>query len=154
MESPLHAKNPGSDAWLICKKSADAIVPAERKRTSFRREGPNNNGLSREKKFALQIEPSETRLVEFGRYSDKHAKERNTKMETICFLGVTHFCTRNRSGNFMVGRKTEKSRLRRNMIKLTSEIRRNRHEPPKKINGKERIRYSEGITITTDSRAI
>ena len=35
------------------------------------------------------------------------------------------------SGNFMVGRKTEKSRLRRSMIKLTSEIRRNRHEPIK-----------------------
>ena len=56
------------------------------------------------KKFALQIEPSKTRLVEFGCFADKHAKERGRKMETIYFLGFTHFCMCNRSGNFMVGR--------------------------------------------------
>lgn len=83
------------------------------------------------KKFSLQIEATKTRLVEFGRYADKHAKERNRKMETIYFLGFTHYCTRNRSGNFMVGRKTEKQRLRRSMGKLRDEMRRNRHEPVK-----------------------
>ena len=70
------------------------------------------------KNFALQIEPSKTRLVEFGRFADKHAKEWGRKMKTIYFLGFTHFCTRNRSGNFMVGRKTEKSRLKRSVIAL------------------------------------
>ncbi len=83
------------------------------------------------KKFALQIEPNKTRLVEFGRFADKHAKERGRKMETIYFLGFTHFCTRNRSGNFMVGRKTEKSRLKRSVIALQIEIRQNRHAPLK-----------------------
>jgi RNA-directed DNA polymerase len=90
------------------------------------------------KKFSLQIEPSKTRLVEFDRYADKHAKEQNKKMETIYFLGFTHFCTRNRSGNYMVGRKTEKTRLRRSMDKLHNEIRWNRHksikEQQEKIN--------------------
>lgn len=57
-------------------------------------------------KFSLQIEPDKTRLVEFGRFTSKHAKERGKKMETVYFLGFTHFCTRNRKGNFMVGRKT------------------------------------------------
>jgi len=57
-------------------------------------------------KFSLELEQSKTRLVEFGRFSHKHAKEREKKKETIYFLGFTHFCTRNRKGNFMVGRKT------------------------------------------------
>ncbi|EJO5348274.1 group II intron reverse transcriptase/maturase [Clostridium botulinum] len=78
-------------------------------------------------KFALQLEPNKTRLVEFGRFSHRHAKERNSKMETIYFLGFTHFCTRNRQGNFMVGRKTEKSRLKRSIKKTTDKMREIRH---------------------------
>lgn len=82
-------------------------------------------------KFALQIEPNKTRLVEFGRFSHKHAKEKGKKMETIYFLGFTHFCTRNRSGNFMVGRKTEKTRLNRGIKKITDKMREIRHGPIK-----------------------
>lgn len=78
-------------------------------------------------KFALQLEPNKTRLVEFGRFSQKHAKERGKKMKTLYFLGFTHFCTRNRKGNFMVGRKTEKSRLRRSIKKITDKMRQIRH---------------------------
>lgn len=78
-------------------------------------------------KFALQIEPNKTRLVEFGRFSHKHSKERNRKTETIYFLGFTHFCTRNRKGNFMVGRKTEKSHLKRSIKKITDKMQGIRH---------------------------
>jgi group II intron reverse transcriptase/maturase len=63
-------------------------------------------------KFSLELEPDKTRLVEFGRFATRHAKERGRKLETIYFLGFTHYCTRNRKGNFMVGRKTEKKRLK------------------------------------------
>ena len=82
-------------------------------------------------KFSLQLEPSKTRLVEFGRFADRHAEERNKKLDTIYFLGFTHFCTKNRRGNFMVGRKTEKTRLRRSLAKLQDEMRRIRHGPIK-----------------------
>ncbi|WP_376785733.1 reverse transcriptase domain-containing protein [Ruminiclostridium cellobioparum] len=78
-------------------------------------------------KFSLQLEPNKTRLVEFGRFSSKHAKKRERKMETIYFLGFTHFCTRNRKGNFMVGRKTEKSRFKRSVKKITDKMREIRH---------------------------
>ncbi len=74
-------------------------------------------------KFSLSIEPNKTRFVEFGRFSSKHAKKKGKKMETIYFLGFTHFCTRNRKGNFMVGRKTEKSRLKRSIRKITDKMR-------------------------------
>lgn len=78
-------------------------------------------------KFALQLEPNKTRLVEFGRFSHKNAKERRGKMETIYFLGFTHFCTRNRQSNFMVGRKTEKSQLKRSIKKTADKMQEIRH---------------------------
>jgi RNA-directed DNA polymerase len=74
--------------------------------------------VKRLSKFSLTLEPNKTRLVEFGRFAQRDAKKWNRKVETIYFLGFTHFCTRNRKGNFMVGRKTEKSRLKRSISKL------------------------------------
>ncbi|MGP4082593.1 group II intron reverse transcriptase/maturase [Pseudalkalibacillus sp. R45] len=82
-------------------------------------------------KFSLELEPNKTRLVEFGRFASKHSKRRNNKLETFYFLGFTHFCTRNRKGNFMVGRKTEKTRFRRSLSKLKDTLRKIRHWPVK-----------------------
>jgi group II intron reverse transcriptase/maturase len=78
-------------------------------------------------KFSLELEPDKTRLVEFGRFATRHAKERGRKLETIYFLGFTHYCTRNRKGNFMVGRKTEKKRLKRSISKIQETLRQIRH---------------------------
>lgn len=69
-------------------------------------------------KFGLTLEPNKTRLIEFGRFTQKHAAEKGKKVETLYFLGFTHYCTRNRKGNFMVGRKTEKTRFKRGMVKI------------------------------------
>ncbi|MDQ0890239.1 RNA-directed DNA polymerase [Paenibacillus sp. V4I9] len=83
-------------------------------------------------KFKLQLEPSKTRLIEFGRFASRHAKERSKrKPETLYFLGFTHYCTRNQKGNFMVGRKTEKKRLKRSIGKVQETMRSIRHEPMK-----------------------
>jgi RNA-directed DNA polymerase len=65
-------------------------------------------------KFSLTLEPSKTQLIEFGRFAQAKGK----KIETLYFLGFTHYCTRNRKGKFMLGRKSEKSRLRRSMQKI------------------------------------
>ncbi len=70
-------------------------------------------------KFALRLEPTKTKLVEFGRFASGWAEKREKKLETVYFLGFTHFCTRNRKGNFTVGRKTEKTRHRRSIINLS-----------------------------------
>ena len=78
-------------------------------------------------KFALALEPTKTRLVEFGRFAQREAKKWNRKVETFYFLGFVHFCTRNRKGNFMVGRKTEKTRLNRSYKKLRALMRSIRH---------------------------
>jgi hypothetical protein len=78
-------------------------------------------------KFALALEPSKTKLIEFGRFAQRDARAQGRRPETLYFLGFTHFCTRNRKGNFKVGRKTEKSRLRRSLANLTTLMRNIRH---------------------------
>ncbi len=78
-------------------------------------------------KFALALEPSKTKLIEFGRFAQRDARAQWRRPETLYFLGFTHFCTRNRKGNFKVGRKTEKSRLRRSLANLTTLMRNIRH---------------------------
>jgi RNA-directed DNA polymerase len=81
-------------------------------------------------KFALQLEPSKTRLVEFGRFAQRYAPKRGRKRpETLSFLGFTLYCTRNRKGHFKVGLRTEKTRLQRSMAKLSELMRRMRHLP-------------------------
>ena len=81
-------------------------------------------------KFGLTLEATKTKLVEFGRFAQKWASKRGRKCpETIYFLGFTLYCTRNQKGNFRVGMRTEKSRLRRALQRLQDQMRRMRHEP-------------------------
>ena len=78
-------------------------------------------------KFKLTLEPNKTRLIEFGRYALRNAKTKNRKPETLYFLGFTHYCTKNRKGNFTIGRKTEKSRLKRSITNLQNKMQEIRH---------------------------
>jgi group II intron reverse transcriptase/maturase len=79
-------------------------------------------------KFGLTLEPTKTKLVEFGRFAQRHASKRGRRRpETIYFLGLTLYCTCNRKGNFKVGMRTEKSRLRRSLASLQELMRRIRH---------------------------
>jgi RNA-directed DNA polymerase len=81
-------------------------------------------------RFNMTLEPAKTKLVEFGRYAQRHAEKRGRKRpETIYFLGFTLYCTRNRKGNFRIGMRTEKSRLRRALMRLQEQMRLMRHSP-------------------------
>ena len=80
-------------------------------------------------KFGLTLEPTKTKLVEFGRFAQRHAgKHGRSRPETIYFLGFTLYCTRNRKGNFKVGMWTQKTRLRRGLMSLQELMRRIRHD--------------------------
>src|SRR6201982_3391207 len=79
-------------------------------------------------KFGLTLESSKTKLVEFGRFAQRHASKRGrNRPQTIYFLGFTLYCTRNRKGNFRVGLRTEKSRLRGALMRVQDPRRRSRH---------------------------
>src|SRR5499427_2315218 len=81
-------------------------------------------------KFSLTLEPTKTKLVEFGRFAQRHASKRGRRRpETIYFLGFTLYCTRNLKVNFKVGMRTEKSRLRRSLMSLQDLMRQMRHLP-------------------------
>jgi group II intron reverse transcriptase/maturase len=83
-------------------------------------------------KFNLTLEPTKTRLVEFGRFAQRHAGKHGRKRpETIYFLGFTLYCTRNLKGNFRIGMRTERSRLQRTLMRLQDLMRRMRHLPVK-----------------------
>jgi RNA-directed DNA polymerase len=78
--------------------------------------------------FSLTLEPDKTRLVEFGRFAQRQAGKRGrTRPETLYFLGMTLYCSRNLKGNFKVGMRTEKSRLRRSLATLRERMRQIRH---------------------------
>jgi RNA-directed DNA polymerase len=80
------------------------------------------------RKFSLTLEPTKTKLVEFGRFAHRHASKRGRKRpETIYFLGFTLYCTRNHKDNFRIAMLTEKSRLRRALMRLQDQMRRMRH---------------------------
>jgi RNA-directed DNA polymerase len=82
------------------------------------------------RRFSLTLESTKTKLVEFGRYAQRHAGKRSRKRpETISFLGFTLYCTRNQKGNFRIGMRTEKSRVRRALMRLQDQMRRMRHSP-------------------------
>lgn len=80
-------------------------------------------------KFALALEPSKTKLIKFGRFANREARARQRRPETFYFLGFTHYCALNRKGNFKVGRQTEKTRLRRSLLRLKELLRTQRHLP-------------------------
>jgi len=103
------------DDFIVCfqyKRDAERFAEALEKRLA---------------KFSLTLEPSKTRLIEFGRFAERNAKAKGKKPDTLYFLGFTHYCTTSRNGRFRVGRKTEKNRLRRSLDNLRNRIREAMH---------------------------
>ena len=80
--------------------------------------------------FELALSPDKTRLIRFGRHAAKQRQMRGEgKPETFDFLGFTHFCTRSRkSGSFVIGRKTSKKRMVRQLQVVKVELRRRMHD--------------------------
>ena len=70
------------------------------------------------KKFGLEVSEEKTRIVEFGRFAQERAEKRGGKAGTVEFLGFTHFCTKSRSGRFMVGRRTSGKRVRAKLVAM------------------------------------
>ena len=82
-------------------------------------------------KFALDLHPEKTRLIEFGRYAAGDRVRRGEgKPETFDFLGFTHICGTMRDGRrFQLKRKTKRKRKRATLQRIVDELRRIRHSP-------------------------
>jgi len=62
-------------------------------------------------KYGLEIHPTKSRNMSFGRFERENAKRQNRKANTFDFLGFTHYCDRSRKGYFKVGRKTSRKKF-------------------------------------------
>ncbi len=82
-------------------------------------------------KFALNLHPEKTRLIEFGRFAMSNRQERRAgKPETFNFLGFTHRCAKRRSdGGFTVIRTTMPKRLGATIQRIGQALKANRSLP-------------------------
>lgn len=84
-----------ADDFVVCFQNA---ADAER----FREELVKRLG-----KFNLEVEPSKTKVIKFGRFATRRAAAKGEKPETFDFLGFTHYCSTKRDGTgFRVKRAT------------------------------------------------
>jgi len=62
-------------------------------------------------KYGLEIHPTKSRTISFGRYERQNASQQNRRANTFDFLGFTHYCDKSRSGKFKLGRKTSRKKF-------------------------------------------
>jgi RNA-directed DNA polymerase len=82
-------------------------------------------------KYGLTIHPDKTRLLPFVRPPRRPSNADSGEASppgSFDFLGLTHYWSRSRKGNWVVKRETAGSRVRRFLGKIADWCRRNRHE--------------------------
>lgn len=75
-------------------------------------------------KYGLTLHPDKTRLLDFRR-----PDQRQDEPPTFDFLGMKHYWAQNRSGKWVIKRKTIGKRLTRKLREIWLWCRENRHEP-------------------------
>jgi RNA-directed DNA polymerase len=80
-------------------------------------------------RYGLEPNPGKTRLVRFVQPPRNRKPPKDERPETFDFLGFTHYWGRSRKGNWVVKRKTRKSRLTRSLRAVQEYCRRHRHDP-------------------------
>ena len=64
------------------------------------------------KKFNLEIAEDKTKIIPFGKFAEKDAKQKgNSKPATFDFLGFTHYCGKSKQGKFRVKRKSSRKKV-------------------------------------------
>jgi hypothetical protein len=78
------------------------------------------------KKFNLEIEPSKTKLLEFGRYAEERTRRKGRDPEQFEFLGFSHYGGRTRQGKYKVKRMTSKKKIRAKLKEVTEWLKKER----------------------------
>jgi hypothetical protein len=74
-------------------------------------------------KFQLEVEPSKTRMLRFGRFAKRDAERRGERVAVFDFLGLTHYCGTSRAGRFKLKWRTSTKRLRAKLHAMREWIR-------------------------------
>jgi RNA-directed DNA polymerase len=80
-------------------------------------------------KFGLELHPTKTRLIEFGRRVVRNRARGGGKPETFNFLGFTHICAKAKNGRFWLRRITISKRMRAKLAEVKDQLKRRRHQP-------------------------
>lgn len=78
-------------------------------------------------KFHLEVEPSKTQLIEFGRFAGESAARKGKKPDTFDFLGFTHYCGTTRNGSFEVKRQTSGKKFRAKLHEVKDWLKKERN---------------------------
>jgi RNA-directed DNA polymerase len=85
-------------------------------------------------KFKLNIAEEKTKIIEFGRSSERNRKKRGEgKPKTFDFLGFTHYCSKSQKGAFRVKRKTSGKKFKQKVKNMKTWIKLNRHMEQKEF---------------------
>lgn len=80
--------------------------------------------------YGLELHPTKTRLIEFGRHAERDRRDRGDgPPESFTFLGMRHICGRTRNGAFQVVRRTDTGRLRAKLVQIKQDLRSRMHLP-------------------------
>ena len=80
-------------------------------------------------KFNLEIAEDKTKIIPFGRFAEKDAKQKgNRKPATFDFLGFTHYCGKSKQGYFRVKRKSSRKKLQGKLKESKEWIKNNRNK--------------------------
>jgi len=74
-------------------------------------------------KFQLEVEPSKTRILRFGRFTKRDVERRGEQVAVFEFLGLTHYCGTSRAGRFKLKWRTSMKRLRAKLHAMREWIR-------------------------------
>jgi len=92
-------------------------------------------------KFELEIVPSKTKVLAFGRFARVNAARKGKKPETFDFLGFTHYCGRTRDGKrFRMKRKTSRKKFNAKLRSFNMWLKSSRTLPTKILMGKVRVK--------------
>jgi group II intron reverse transcriptase/maturase len=121
----------GGRAFII-RFADDFVIGFERERDAERVHAVLEQRLS---KYGLEIHPTKTKRVPFERPRGRSASG-TQRPGTFSFLGFTHYWSRSRRGNWIIKRRTEKSRLARCATVIDDWCRKHRHLPIKEQHKK------------------
>lgn len=121
-------KQPGRGETIIVRYADDFVVGFQSKTDA---EQFLHDLRERLAKFALELHPDKTRLIEFGRFAASNRTRRGEgPPETFNFLGFTHRCaTRRSDGGFTVIRNTITKRLGATVQRVGQQLKINRMLP-------------------------
>ena len=106
---------------LVVLYAEDLVVGFQPRREAERY---REDRTRRRARFGWERHPTQTRLIEFGRYVAAHRKGRGWgKPEPFGFMGRTHFCTTTRRGAFRLGRKPARKRATRTIRQIREWLR-------------------------------